>query len=80
MRSEPRLCPTKCGRNVRRGHLMCGPCWRLLPAELQRPVWATWRRFLATGEGFADYQAARADALEAVEQIRGPKPDGLFDA
>lgn len=37
-------CPGHCGRTVPLHLLACGPCWRRLPAELQRTVNLAYRR------------------------------------
>lgn len=67
-------CPTGCGRAVRRGHLMCGPCWATVPKHLQRDVNRTWRAYSAAAFGGRDdfpekragYEAAREAALASV--------------
>lgn len=68
------ICPTGCGRKVRSGHLMCGPCWSEVPGDLQRDVLRTWRAYSRSAAAGADdfpergqaYEAARTAALEAV--------------
>ena len=59
-------CPTGCGRSVRAGHLMCGPCWSLVPGPIQKAVYRTWRAFNAgTGE-WEPYATAREAAIASV--------------
>lgn len=67
----PDQCPTGCGRPVRRGRLMCGMCWRLVPKHLQRDVNRTWLAYSrAAGPDIADrraaYTAARTAAIASV--------------
>lgn len=62
-------CPTGCGRTHRDGHLMCGPCWSLVPKALQRDVlrtWAKWRRDFGDTDAFNDYLAARDAAITSI--------------
>lgn len=40
-----KLCPTNCGASVKPGHLMCGPCWSLVPRPLQAEVSGTWLNY-----------------------------------
>lgn len=40
-----KLCPTGCGKNAKPGHLMCGPCWSLVPRGLQIEVYRTWDEY-----------------------------------
>lgn len=58
-------CPTGCGRQVRRGHLMCGACWHQVPTHLQRDVYRTWRAYTRepTDAAHAAYVTARDSAL-----------------
>jgi hypothetical protein len=59
-------CPTGCGRTHRDGHLMCGPCWSLVPKHLQRDVlrtWQKWRRDFGDTDAFTEYLAARDAAI-----------------
>lgn len=53
--TEP--CPVGCGRARRDGHLMCGSCWRRVPASAQREVYRSWR---AWNKDLADPELARA--------------------
>ena len=68
----PRQCPnpTGCRRVVRAGRLLCGPCWSLVPRDLQRAVNAAWRSFTAThsDEAWDVYARARLDALAALSR------------
>lgn len=62
-------CPTGCGRTARSGHLMCARCWSQVPAELQREVNATWRRWRRNFGDLAKFHAyceARNRAIGAV--------------
>lgn len=65
-------CPTGCGRPVNRGHLMCGPCWSIVPKHLQRDVMRTWRAYSRAAvspprrERRAAYEAAREAALASI--------------
>lgn len=69
------VCPVGCGRQVRAGHLMCGPCWGEVPRFLQREVLRTWRAY-SRFRGIAQpperrlareaYQAARDAAIGSV--------------
>lgn len=56
-------CPSGCGRSLKVGHLMCGPCWREVPADVQREVNRTWRAY-----------SKAAETLRAG----GKEPGGLF--
>lgn len=62
-------CPTGCGRAVAPGKLMCAPCWREVPKELQREVYAAWRA-LSSGSTVGDpverYRAARDAAIGSI--------------
>jgi hypothetical protein len=61
-------CPTGCGRTVKPGHLMCGPCWREVPKHLQVDVWRTWRAYdkEPSDQRFMEYSAAREAAVAAI--------------
>lgn len=63
-------CPTGCGRSARVGHLMCGPCWSLVPKHLQRDVYRTWRAYrkaaLAGADDYPDREAEYNQASEAA--------------
>lgn len=69
-------CPIAgCTRKRDPDKLMCLPCWRMVPADLQREVYAAWKqRREGTIEGGERYQmglkrheAAKKAAVEAVE-------------
>jgi len=60
-----RECPTGCGRRARAGHLMCGPCWREVPSNIQRDVYRTWRAWWAD-RGDADKMRAYTEASDAA--------------
>lgn len=60
------ICPTGCGRSVRRGHLMCPGCWREVPRHLQRDVLTTWRAYSAAATRGADNFPEKRDAYEAA--------------
>ena len=53
-------CPSGCGRALPRGKVMCAPCWREVPPDLQREVYAAWRARQAAlrPNSTADYMAA----------------------
>lgn len=51
-------CPGGCGRPVARQHLACRACWYRLPADLRRPISATYRR------DFGAHLAAMSDATD----------------
>jgi hypothetical protein len=58
-------CPRNgCTRTVDDARLMCGPCWRLVPAPLQLAVYTAYRH----GEGLysAELLAAQHAAIRAV--------------
>jgi len=62
-------CPTGCGRQVARGHLMCRPCWAKVPKELQQRVyvtWRAWRKDFADETAMAAYREARENAMAAI--------------
>jgi hypothetical protein len=62
-----RRCPTGCGRVVRIGHLMCGPCWGQVPYALKREVWRTWGDLGQGADGAIEaYREARDAAIGAV--------------
>lgn len=58
-------CPARgCKRGqVPDDYLMCGPHWKLCPADLQRAVWAALRNY---GVGSMELFYAQADAIAAV--------------
>ena len=68
----PRLnttaCPVGCGRRVRHRQLLCPPCWRQVPGEIQRRVYRTWRAYAAVpnDENWEPYKAARDDAIASI--------------
>ena len=60
-------CPTGCGRTCKRGHLMCGPCWRRVPKDLQSEVYATWRSVQrGSATAYPAYERAREAAIASV--------------
>lgn len=68
-------CPTGCGRGVAGfGLLMCGTCWREVPADLQRQVYRTWaelRRAVRNDrstmkQARASYEVAKAAAIASI--------------
>lgn len=73
-------CPVSlCGAALRRGHLMCRPCWSRVPRALQSSVnrtWAAYRRELKPGNVEARQEARRSylnatqAAIDAVEASR----------
>lgn len=64
-----RECPVGCGRGVPKGRLMCLVCWREVPAELQREVNRTWRRYRLIVDNPAR-EASRGDARAAYQRAR----------
>lgn len=58
-------CPAGCGRDIMSGHLLCGPCWHALPADLQRDVMRTWRRRLIVRGERTSTLAERRAAMDA---------------
>ncbi len=66
-------CPGGCGRQVGRHHFACKACWYRLPADLRRPISATYRR--DTGA----HLAAMADAVDwyRTQQPATDKTPGL---
>lgn len=68
-------CPINgCEHSVGDGQLLCLHHWRLVPPELQREVWATWRAAVRTSRATifarrrAAYQRARQAAIDAVNR------------
>lgn len=61
-------CPVMCGRTVRRGHLMCGPCWSTVPKHLQSDVMRTWRAYSKAATAGADDFPERRNAYEAARE------------
>lgn len=62
-------CPTGCGRSVQAGKLMCPPCWRKVPRDLQRKVylaWSAWRKDFSSDDAMKAYDQARENALAAI--------------
>jgi hypothetical protein len=67
-------CPSGCGRKVSTGKLMCGPCWREVPKDIQVDVYRTWRAYRRAAENGADdfdvrgqeYADARNAALGCI--------------
>lgn len=54
-------------------HLMCGPCWARVPADLQREVYRTvGLRGPACDESWAPWWRAQARAIAHVAHIREP--------
>lgn len=72
-------CPTEaCGNTLREGHLLCGPCWRLVPPLLQREVLRAWRSFRQARGGLDTIdrgevyrQVAAAAKVAAALQLGG---------
>jgi hypothetical protein len=70
-----RDCPVGCGRVVEPGKLMCLPCWREVPRDLQQAVNRSWARYRSmigkqrrTGKlaALQDYQQARDAAIASI--------------
>jgi hypothetical protein len=71
--SGPVLCPSGCGRVQQPGKLLCLPCWREVPKELQDDVYRTWRAYRASARSdptFLDksraYRASRDAAIASI--------------
>lgn len=67
-------CPTSCGAFTREGHLLCGDCWKMVPALLQRVVNTTYRAHQAPGivpGALTAYRRASELARVAAELGRG---------
>jgi hypothetical protein len=47
-----------CTAPAKLGQLMCLPCWKALPRELQRAVNATWARFRSDPHAYRDAREA----------------------
>jgi len=61
-------CPgPRCTHQVDDNMLMCGRHWRMVPAPLQRAVWAAWRN----GEG--RYSPEHTAAIEAAIRSVNPR-------
>lgn len=69
-------CPTGCGRGVAGfGLLMCGTCWREVPADLQRQVYRTWaelRRAVRNdrsniAQARTSYESAKVAAIGSIQ-------------
>jgi hypothetical protein len=45
MNEGTHLCPGGCGRQIPNARLACGYHWSLVPTELQRRLWAAYRRW-----------------------------------
>jgi hypothetical protein len=68
------VCPIlRCTVRVSDRLLMCGPHWRLVPAELQRAVYAAYGYgpTLGAGLGTPGLALAQADAIRAVNATLG---------
>lgn len=48
--------------------LMCRTDWRRVPRDIQRQVWATYRRGQTAATASPEYLAAVQDAVDAVRQ------------
>ncbi len=76
-----------CQRMVRRGLLMCGQHWVLLPAAHKRAVWAAWNAWRQSSGAeraltLRCYLAAKAGAIEALADklaLQAQGRTGLFD-
>lgn len=57
-------------------HLMCGPCWATVPAELQRDVYRTVKlRGGLVDESWAPWWRAQARAIDAALEAAGADAD-----
>lgn len=59
--------------------LMCRPCWRLVPGDLQRKVYATVgrRSRSSTDATWAPWWRAQARATHAVLKVRRPDDENV---
>ena len=65
--SDMHDCPvTNCGTQVAYSQLMCKRHWRMVPRELQRNVYATWRS--GAGAGTQAHLDAMDAAIAAAEE------------
>ena len=72
---QPAPCPADCGRIIRPGLLVCPPCWRRVPRDLQAAVNSTWAAYRRnpTDARWAAYAEAREAALDHLNPRRvGP--------
>lgn len=65
-------CPIEgCRHGRRRTQLMCGAHWRMVPREMQRPIYAAAREMNAEeeagGPAYQRWQELRKEAIAAVE-------------
>lgn len=62
-------CPTGCGRKVQPRKLMCFPCWKEVPGDLQRAVYRTFKAWWADrgdAEKLLAYDEARDAAIGSI--------------
>lgn len=61
-------CPVGCGRKLPAGKVMCAPCWREVPKDLQREVYAAWRAVCneLTGANLLRHRDAKKAAIWSV--------------
>lgn len=70
-----RVCSV-CGRSIPAGRLMCVSDWRLVPLQMQRDVWRTWKAFQNRESAFnglrrlAEYRQASDAATTYVRSIQ----------
>jgi hypothetical protein len=65
-------CPgPRCTRRVPDRLLMCGPHWRLVPADLQRAVYAAYNH--GRGVGSMELLTAQTAAIAAVNRSESPR-------
>jgi len=69
------LCHAKgCSAEVPPSLLMCSHHWRMVPEDLQRRVWRTYRKGQEIDKRPSEaYLAAMREAIEAVSTIEGRK-------
>lgn len=70
-----RTCPVPgCGAPAKNGHLMCRPCWDLVPRFIQLAINRAWKNVRRGGFGMAgkraDYERHCQGAVKLVEAKR----------
>jgi hypothetical protein len=66
-------CPVEgCDRSHSIEHVTCGPCWRRVPRDIQKRVYATWhsrRRYPNDERVVAEHEAAKDAAIAFVSKL-----------
>lgn len=66
-RPDTHPCPVeRCTERVAQHQLMCRRHWKMVPRNLQSPVYATWRD--GAGYGTEEHDAAMKAAITAVNE------------